>query len=126
MLKESWNKRILILFFSQLFILLILTVFFYLFENNEKISLSFFLGGVVYCGPSLFANFMMGREKRNSAQKIIKKAYLSSLYKTIISIILFIYIYKKIAIVLCFFMLGFLVVYFVQYFVQYVVVYFLN
>ncbi len=122
MLEESWNKRILILFFSQLLFLLILASFFYLFEKNEKIAFSFFLGGMVSCGPSLFANFIMGKVNSEVVQNIIKKAYLSSLYKTIITILLFIYIYKKIAIVFVFFLLGF----FVVYLVQYVMSYFLN
>ncbi|MCK5819638.1 MAG: ATP synthase subunit I [Psychromonas sp.] len=115
MLKERWNKRIFTLFFSQLFILLILASFFYLFAKNENVAFSLFLGGIVYSGPSLLAYFLMGRTTNELPQKIIQKAYFSVFYKIIITIILFIFIYKYIPIAIAFFIVGFLVGYIVQY-----------
>lgn len=115
MLKESWNKRIFTLFFSQLFILLLLASFFYLFAKNENVAFSLFLGGVVYAGPSFFAYFLMGITTNELPQNIIQKAYLSVLYKIIITIILFVFIYEYIPIIIVFFIVGFLVGYIVQY-----------
>lgn len=114
------KRSILIIFFSQLSISLILAGSFYLFSESKDVALSIFLGGLVYCAPSLFANFFMERVSNESAQQIVAKAYLGTLYKTIITIVLLVYVYQHISMSVAYFVLGYIVSYFVQYIMSYV------
>ena len=117
------KKSYLIIFLTQLLITLVLSTAFYFTIENKDIALSVFLGGLVYCGPSLFANFFMERASNKSAQQIVAKAYLGTLYKTIITICLFVYVYQHAHIDIAYFVVGYLVSYLVQYAMSYVLHY---
>lgn len=123
MLDNNRIKSILIIFFSQLIISFILASLFYLFSENKDIALSIFLGGLIYCGPALFAIFFMERVNNESAQQIVAKAYIGMLYKIIITIALVIYVYQHIPISIVYFIIGYLVNYLAQYIMSYVLHY---
>ena len=114
------KKNILTIFFSQLIISFLLAGLFYLFSENKDVALSIFLGGLIYCGPSLFANFFMERANNESAQQVVAKAYIGIFYKTIITIALLVYVYQHIPMYVAYFILGYIVSYFVQYIMLYV------
>ncbi len=123
MLDKNRKKNILIIFFSQLVLSLLLAGSFYLLLGNKNIAFSILLGGLVYCGPSLFANFFMERASTESAQQIVAKAYLATLYKTIITIVLLVYVYQHISMSVVYFVTGYLVSYLAQYIMSFVLHY---
>ena len=92
-----WLKSSLIIFFSQLVVIGLFSFFFY-FTQDKIIVNSVILGGLIYCVPALFACVFMSRASDKSAMLVLFKAYLGSIYKIGITIILFIYVFKNIPI----------------------------
>lgn len=91
----QWLKNLFIIFFGQLISLGLFSLFFY-YTKDKTTGLSVILGGLVYCVPALLANLFMIREGNKSAVLVVTKAYIGTLYKLIISIFLFIYVFQNI------------------------------
>jgi len=91
----QWLKNLFIIFFGQLISLGLFSLFFY-YTKDKTTGISVILGGLVYCVPALLANLFMIREGNKSAVLVVTKAYIGTLYKLIISIFLFIYVFQNI------------------------------
>lgn len=112
-------KKISFLFFSQIIFTALFSLFFYL-NKGDIAGLSAVLGGLVYCVPAALASIFMSRADNASAVLILAKAYLGMFYKIIISIILFIYIFKNIPIIIGIFLTAYAFGFIMQYIMSYV------
>ena len=90
----KWLKSIFIIFFGQLIIIGVVSLFFY-YTKDEMTGLSVVSGGLVYCVPAFLAGLFMSRTSDQSAMLVVSKAYVGSLYKVGITIMLFIYVFKN-------------------------------
>jgi len=93
----NWLKSSFIIFFSQLIIIGLFSIFFY-FTQDTITVVSVVLGGLIYCVPALFAGVFMSRASDESAMLVLFKAYLGTIYKIGITICLFIYVFENICI----------------------------
>lgn len=112
-------KKIFVVFFIQIVFIGLLSLFFYFMKGNTA-GLSVGLGGLVYCVPAVFAGLFMSRANNTSATLILAKAYLGVFYKVIISIALFIYIFKNISISIGMFLTAYTSAFIIQYIMSYV------
>ncbi|AGH79981.1 F0F1 ATP synthase subunit I [Psychromonas sp. CNPT3] len=116
---EHCVKKMLLIFFSQLVFIGFFSLFFYLTKDNTA-GLSVVLGGLVYCVPAVLTSLFISRADNASAMLIIAKAYLGMFYKTMISIALFIYIFKHIPISIALFLTAYAATFITQYIMSYV------
>ena len=116
---EHGTKKIILIFFSQIVFVGFFSLFFYITKDNTA-GLSVVLGGLVYCVPAVLASLFMSRADNASAMLIIAKAYLGMLYKTIISIALFIYIFTHVPISIALFLTTYAATFITQYIMSYV------
>ncbi|MFT6927328.1 MAG: ATP synthase protein I [Psychromonas sp.] len=93
----QWLKNVFVIFFGQLISLGLFSLFFY-YTKDKTTGLSVILGGLVYCVPTLLASLFMSKASNKSAVLVVTKAYIGTLYKLIVSICLFIYVFKNIPI----------------------------
>ncbi|TEW53217.1 ATP synthase subunit I [Psychromonas sp. RZ22] len=112
-------KNLFIIFIVQSIFVGIFALFFYL-TKGETAGMSAVLGGLVYCVPALFASLFMSRASNASATLILAKAYLGTFYKIIISIALFIYVFKNIPITIGVFLTAYAIAFITQYVMSYV------
>ncbi|MCW8995289.1 MAG: ATP synthase subunit I, partial [Psychromonas sp.] len=97
MADQRWLKSVFIIFFGQLVMIGLFSLFFY-YTKDKITGISVISGGLVYCVPTLFAGVFMSRASNKSAALVLSKAYLGTLYKMIITIALFVYVFKNIPI----------------------------
>jgi F0F1-type ATP synthase assembly protein I len=114
-----WLKSLFIIFFAQLIIAGLFALLFY-YAKDKMTGLSVILGGLVYCVPALLAGLFMSRASNKSAVLVLVKAYLGTLYKMIVSICLFIYIFKNIPINSGAFFSAYAITFVTQYIMSYV------
>ena len=112
-------KKISFLFFSQVVFTVLFSLSFY-FIKGDIAGLSAVLGGLVYCVPAALASIFMSRADKVSAVLILAKAYLGMFYKTVMTIVLFIYIFKNVPINIGVFLSAYTVGYVTQYIMSYV------
>jgi F0F1-type ATP synthase assembly protein I len=115
----QWLKSLSLIFFGQLVIIGLCSLFFY-YTKDELSVVSFSLGGLVYCIPALFAGLFMSRASNRSAALVVFKAYLGTLYKLIITVCLFVYVFKNIPINISVFLIAYAVAYVTQCIMSYV------
>jgi F0F1-type ATP synthase assembly protein I len=101
-----WLKNTFVIFFSQIVIIGFFSFFFY-FTKDKITGVSVITGGLTYCVPTLFAGIFMSRASDKSAPLALLKGYLGELYKIIITICLFIYIFKNIPIEISIFLIAY-------------------
>jgi F0F1-type ATP synthase assembly protein I len=115
----QWLKSLSLIFFSQLVVIGLFSLFLY-YIKDELTVLSFSLGGLVYCVPALFAGLFMSRASNTSAALVVFKAYLGTLYKVIITVCLFVYVFKNIPIDISVFLIAYATAYVTQCVMSYV------
>ena len=116
----NWLKSSFIIFFSQLIIIGLFSIFFY-FTQDTITVVSVVLGGLIYCVPALFAGVFMSRASDESAMLVLFKAYLGTIYKIGITICLFIYVFKNIPIHISVFLIAYAFIFVTQCIMSYVV-----
>ena len=109
-----WLKSLFIIFFGQLIILGLFSLFFY-YTKDKMAGFSVILGGLVYCVPTLLASLFMSRASNKSAVLVVTKAYIGTLYKMIVSICLFIYVFQNIPINIGVFFTAYTITFVAQY-----------
>lgn len=114
-----WLKNSFIIFFSQLAIVGLISSIFYLTIDNIT-GTSVILGGLIYCVPVLLAGIFMSRASNTSAMLVFVKASLGTLYKVIITICLFIYVFKNIPINISVFLIAYATAFVTQCVMSYV------
>jgi F0F1-type ATP synthase assembly protein I len=115
----QWLKSLSLIFFSQLVVIGLCSLFFY-YTKDKLTVVSFSLGGLVYCVPALFAGLFVSRASNRSAALVVFKAYLGTLYKIIITVCLFVYVFKNIPIDISVFLIAYAVAYVTQCIMSYV------
>ena len=115
----QWLKSLSLIFCSQLVIIGLFSLFFY-YTKDELSVVSFSLGGLVHCVPALFAGLFMSRASNTSAAIVVFKAYLGTLYKVIITVCLFVYVFKSIPINISVFLIAYAAAYVTQCVMSYV------
>lgn len=116
---KHWLKSILLTFLGQMMVVGLFSLFFYQ-TKSEVAGLSAILGGLVYSVPTLLAGLFMNRVNNSSAMLVLAKAYLGTLYKLIVSICLFIYVFKNIPISIGVFLTAYMLSFVTQYALSYV------
>ena len=119
MLDKHWVKSIFVIFFAQITFVGLFALFFY-HQKDETAGLSVVLGGLIYCVPALLTNLFMNRASNTSAALVLVKVYLGTIYKVIVSICLFIYVFKNIPINIGFFLTTYALAFVTQYIKSYV------
>ena len=119
MFDKHWVKSVFIIFLAQIMFVGIFSLFFYQLKGNTA-GLSAVLGGLIYCVPSLLSNLFMNRASNTSAAQILVKVYLGAIYKLIVSICLFIYVFKNIPIIIGVFLTAYAMAFVTQYIMSYV------
>ena len=115
----QWLKSIFIIFFGQLIIIGLFSLFFY-YTKDEITGHSVISGGLVYCVPAFFAGLFMSRASDKSAMLVLSKAYLGTLYKIGITIFLFIYVFKNIPIIISVFLAAYIISFVMQSIMSYI------
>jgi hypothetical protein len=118
-LDVEWLKGVIIIFFGQLIIIGLFSLFFY-HTKDEIIGHSIISGGLVYCVPALFAGLFMSRASDKSAVLVFTKACIGSLYKIGITICLFIYVFKNIPIDISIFLIAYSLTFVTQSIMSYI------
>lgn len=116
---KHWLKSILLTFLGQMVVVGLFSLFFYQ-TKSEVAGLSAILGGLVYSVPTLLANLFMNRVSNTSAMLVLAKAYLGTFYKLIVSICLFIYVFKNIPISIGVFLTAYILAFVTQYALSYI------
>jgi len=62
---------------------------------GEKSGLSTFLGGLAYIVPSLLANIYMHRPMNDFPYSTVGRAYMSNIYKLLITVGIMVFVFKK-------------------------------
>jgi F0F1-type ATP synthase assembly protein I len=119
MFDDNWLKSSLIIFLSQLVATGLFALSFY-YVKSELFGFSALLGGLVCCGPLLLANAFMGRASNTSAHLVLAKVYIAVIYKMVISICLFVYIFKYMNIEGVAFAVTYVATYVTQYAMSYI------
>jgi len=115
-----WLKDTSIIFFSQLVIIGFFSLVFY-FAKDKTTAYSVVSGGLVYCVPTFIAGIFMSRASDTSATLALSKAYMGSLYKIIITVGLFIYVFKNLPIYIGVFLITYAATFVMQCAMSYVV-----
>lgn len=119
MLDKHWLKSLFIIFLVQiLFVVLFALVLYY--TKGKMASTSVILGGLVYCVPALLSGWFMSKASNTSAALVLVKAYLGTVYKMIITICLFIFVFKHVPISIGLFLSAYLLAFAAQYITSYV------
>ncbi len=88
------NKWFVLSFLWQLgFFILIATVLYYVLD--EKSGFSAFLGGLAYSVPTLLANIYMHASSSNNAHLIVGRAYISNIYKLVMTAGVLIFVFRE-------------------------------
>jgi len=119
MFDDNWLKSSFFIFLGQLLIVGLFSLSFY-YLKSELFGFSALLGGLVCCGPLLLANAFMGKASKTSAHLVLAKVYIGMAYKIIISICLFIYIFKYMDIEIVPFAITYVATYVAQYAMSYI------
>lgn len=119
MVDKHWLKSLFIIFLVQIVFVSLLALFFY-YIRGEMAGYSAVLGGLVYCVPALISGLFMSRASDTSAALVVAKAYLGTIYKMIITICLFIYVFEYIPIVIWIFLKAYILAFVAQYITSYV------
>lgn len=114
-----WLKNIFVIFFGQLLIIGLFSLFLY-YTQDRITTVSVISGGLVYCVPAFFAGVFMSRTSDKSALLVLSKAYLGTLYKMIITIFLFIYVFKNMQIDISMFLIAYTMTFVMQCIMSYV------
>jgi len=119
MVDKQWLKSLFIIFFAQIVFIGLLALFFY-YTKGEMAGHSAVLGGLVYCIPALLSGLFMSRASNTSAALVLAKAYLGIIYKVIITICLFVYVFEYIPIIIWVFLTAYFMAFVIQYITSYV------
>lgn len=82
--------------------------------DNEVAAWSVIFGGMVYCLPNWLVGLYLNKPGADSAAKVVMKAYIGFVYKLLVSVALFVYIFKFKQVHLLTFFLGYIAAYAVQ------------
>jgi F0F1-type ATP synthase assembly protein I len=89
------NKWFILSFLWQLgFFIVSATIVGYMLD--EKSGLSAFLGGLTYIVPSFLANLYMHKPMFNNEHAVVGRAYMSNVYKLMITAAALVYIFKEV------------------------------
>jgi F0F1-type ATP synthase assembly protein I len=103
------NKWIVMSFLWQIsFFILVAVVVNYVL--NEESGLSALLGGLAYSVPSFLANVYMNKPTQDNPYSVVSRAYISNVYKLLITAGVLVYIFKEVtinpAVLICCYCLG--------------------
>ena len=115
----GWVKNLSLIFFGQLVIIGLFSLLFY-YTKDKTTSISVVSGGLIYCVPALIAGLFMSRSSDKSAELVVAKAFLGTLYKIVITVFLFIYVFKHVEIDIVFFLSAYTMTFIAQYVISYV------
>lgn len=85
-----------------------------LYAQGEVAGKSAIHGGLVYCIPYIVTSFYLNRPGADTAAKVMAKAYISIIYKFVITGALFVYFFKYTEVHLITFFLGYILALVVQ------------
>jgi F0F1-type ATP synthase assembly protein I len=89
------NKWFVLSFLWQMsFFMLIATVLYYTLD--EKSGFSAFLGGLAYSAPTFLANMYMQKFRGSNAHADVGRAYISNIYKLVITAGVLIFVFKQV------------------------------
>lgn len=89
----SYSKLVFITVMSQFIIVSIIAIFCYSTKDNVA-GLSVIWGGIVYCVPYLFAGVYLHNSRGLTAGGVVLKAQIAYVAKLLISIFMFVYVFK--------------------------------
>lgn len=111
---KQWLKNLFIIFLSQIVFTSLLALFFY-YAKGKIAGISAVLGGLVYCVPALLSGLFMSRASDTSATLVLAKVYLGTIYKMVVTICLFIYVFENMSISIWIFFTAYLATFVTQY-----------
>ncbi|MFV0575830.1 MAG: ATP synthase subunit I [Vibrio sp.] len=84
------------------------------YTQGDVAGQSAIFGGLVYCIPYIAAKFYLDRPGADTAAKVVAKAYISVVYKFVISGALFVYFFKYMDVHIITFFSGYILAFVVQ------------